>query len=106
MKFHMTVRFDDGREVEVTAGPRDQLAWEKAAQNRAVSQLLTGAYRMTDLYSLAHAAMKRQGLFSGTLKDFEDSVDIELGHKRKDEDAPEVDVADEGPTQSGPSDED
>lgn len=105
MKFFLTARFDDGNDIEVTAGPRDQLAWEKSAGNRALSQLLSGDYRIADLYSLAHAALKRQGLYSGTLKDFEESADVEMGHKSKGEDAAEVDDADENPTQPGPSDD-
>lgn len=103
MQFFLTIKFDDGREVEVTAGPRDQLAWEKTAQNRSLSQLIGGELRVSDLYSLAHAAAKRQGLYTGSLKDLEESADVEYGHSSKGEDAPAKDVADENPTQSGPS---
>lgn len=105
MKFQMTLRFDDGRELEITAGSRDQLAWEKAAQNRATSQILSEG-RIENYFSLAHAAAKRQGMFTGTLKEFEDSVELDLGHTiSKGEDAPETDDADEHPTQPGPSDD-
>lgn len=104
MRFFLHAKFDDGRYVEVTAGPRDQLAWEKTAQGRAVSQLMDGAIRIKDLYTLAHASMKRQGLYEGTLKEFEDSADVDFGHEKTEgEDAPEADREDENPTRPGPS---
>jgi hypothetical protein len=109
MKFLLTVRFKDGREVEVTAGSQAQLAWEQASPGRAVGQLLkqvmANEYRITDLYSLAHAAMEQQDLYSGSLKDFHKAAEVEMGHNSKGEESAEVDTTDEDPTQPGPSDE-
>jgi len=90
MKFRMTARPDSGEPFEITAGPRDQLAWERAAPGRAYSALLSG-HSMTDLYSLAHAAAKRQGLYAGSLAQFEEAVELEVGHTLTTaEDSPEV----------------
>lgn len=84
----------DREDFEVVAGPRDQLVWERAAKGRALGDLLVLQVKIEDLYSLAHIAAKRKGLYSGDLKAFEAEADVEMGRR---------DDSDEDPTQSGPS---
>ena len=86
MKVTFDVSFEDGRQIKVTAGPRDQLVWEQGGSDRAFGQLLSRQYKIGELYSLAHAAMKRQGLYDGTLKDLQERADVEIGSEESDED--------------------
>lgn len=100
MKIFMTVTFDDGRVEELTVGPRDQLAWETAGTDRSIGSLIMGSDRIQDHYSLAFAALRRQGLYSGSEKELKAEADVEIGHKDK----PETeDHSDEDPTRPGPS---
>lgn len=86
MKLTFDVSFEDGKTVKVTAGPRDQLMWEQAGSGRAFGELLSRSYKIGDLYSLAHAAMKRQGLYDGSLKELQEQADVELGSEETDDD--------------------
>lgn len=101
MKFRLTARPDSGEPFEISAGPRDQLAWERAGANRKYSDLVSG-YSMRDLYSLGHIAATRAGLFAGSLTQFEEQVDLEPGHTLTAEDSPEVETDDEVPTRPAP----
>lgn len=74
--FKFTVKPDGGKEYEVVGTARDVMQWEKEGSGRALAHLQQ--VRMTDLYALAHVASRRQGLFKGTLSEFESSVDIEF----------------------------
>lgn len=103
MKIFMTVTFDDGadgRVEEITIGPRDQYAWEKAEPGRSIGSVLAEHDRIQDHYSLAFAALRRQGKFSGSLRELTESADVEIGHKSKTD---VEDRSDEDPTQTGPS---
>ncbi|ALE74935.1 hypothetical protein AD006_01180 [Pseudonocardia sp. EC080610-09] len=75
--FNFKVTPDGQGSYVVSAGTRDILIWEKTAKNRSVSNLME-AFTMQDAYSLAHAASKRQGLFTGSLSDFESQCDMEI----------------------------
>jgi hypothetical protein len=86
MKLTFDVSFESGKQVKVTAGPRDQLAWEQGGSGRAFGELLSRNYKIGDLYSLVHAAMKRQGLYDGSLKDLQAEADVELGSEESDDD--------------------
>src|SRR5688572_31309520 len=108
MDARLTVTFDDGRVEELTAGIKDQLAWEKAAPGRSwgrfLTQMVNGETLLQDLYSLAFATMRRQGLFCGSLKELEESAVVEAGHRRAEESTEdEAEESAEDPTQRGPS---
>lgn len=75
--FEFTVKPDQGDAFDVAATTRDVVAWERGGKNRSFSQLANDV-RMGDMYALAYTAAKRQGLFDGTLADFETSVDLEF----------------------------
>lgn len=75
--FDFKVTPDSGAPFEVTAGSRDVLVWEKTGKGRNVSKF-RNAMEMRDLYALAHIASRRQGLYSGELRDFEESVEIDI----------------------------
>lgn len=95
MKLYWTAIPDDGKPFAVTATSRDILRWEKAKPGRSITQLVGGEPRMADAYSLAHTAAVRAGDFTGSLAQFEDSVDLD-GRE------PEEQADEEGPTQPGP----
>jgi hypothetical protein len=110
VKFRFTAEFDDGEKIEITAHPRDQLAWEKENPGRAVSSLIQDNVRLVDTYSLAWTAAKRQGLFAGDLAKFEELVDLVGGHtvsaakaSEAVAEVEEVEETTEDPTQSAPS---
>jgi hypothetical protein len=69
---------DDGEPYIVEAGTRDVLAWEKEVKGRAAQQLQDN-FHVANAYWLAHRAATRKGLFSGSRKEFEESVDLESG---------------------------
>lgn len=69
---------DEGEPYIVNAGTRDVLAWEKGNPGRSAQQMQDD-FHMSYAYWLAHHAAKRQGLFSGTRQEFEQSVDLESG---------------------------
>lgn len=100
MKLYWTAVPDDGEPFAVTATSRDILRWEKAKPGRSITQLVGGEPRMADAYSLAHTAAVRAGDFTGSLAQFEDSVDLD-GREPEDEDD-DAAADEEGPTQPGP----
>ena len=67
---------DNGDTYEVTSTTRDILMWERTTKGAAAFQLQEPT--MGALYRIAHLASQRTGQFSGTLKDFEESVDLEV----------------------------
>jgi hypothetical protein len=75
--FKFTVKPDDADEFEAIATSRDVVMWEKLGKGRSVSKFAQGP-TMADLYSLAHVTCRRLSLFSGSLDDFEKSVDLEF----------------------------
>lgn len=95
--FDFTITPDGAEPYPLTASSRDVLAWEKTGKGRSFQTLLTDR-RLVELYSLAHIASKRQGLFDGSLAEFEESCDLRAGRDDQDEDADGPD-----PTQPAPS---
>ena len=69
---------DDGEPYIVKAGSRDLLAWEKQKPGRSAQQMQEN-FHIRDAYWLAHRAATRAGRFDGTVKEFEESVDLESG---------------------------
>lgn len=75
--FSWRVTPDVGEPYTVEAGTRDVLAWERATGGSA--QRLQDEFHVANAYWLAHRAATRAGLFSGSRKEFEQSVDLETG---------------------------
>lgn len=98
MKFDVTP--DEGEAYQLEAGSRDVLAWERAGRGRSFSELGNNL-SMIGLYGLSYHAAVRQGRFSGTLAEWEQSVDL-MPVAADDEDGDELDPTREGHT-PGPS---
>lgn len=73
---------DSGEPFELKAGTRDVLTWEKTTKGKSYGQLVSEP-NLVDYYKLAHIAAWRQQLFTGTLKEFEESHDIDLTGDRE-----------------------
>lgn len=67
---------DEGEAYEVRSTTRDILLWERTTKGAAAHQLQEPT--MAALYKIAHLASVRTGRFSGSLKDFEETVDLEV----------------------------
>ena len=71
---------DEGEPYVVQAGTRDVLAWEREPGHSGRSaQQLQDDFRVANAYWLAHRAAVRAGKFTGSRKEFEESVDLESG---------------------------
>jgi hypothetical protein len=112
MKIRLTVTFDQkaptnaGEVFELTCDTRDILAWEKAGPGRAAAQVLNlSGFRADDMYALAFATMRRQGLWGGKEQELRDWSVFDLGHAAvsKEDEEREADEDPDPPTQSGHS---
>lgn len=79
-----TIKPDNGEEFQVTAEARDVLVWERTTKYASVSKLSENT-SMVDLYKLAHIASRRLGMFTGSLKDFEETCDLDFEHTTDDD---------------------
>lgn len=70
-----TVRPDGGEPYKVTATSRDIWQWERTNRGASFNALMVNM-QMVDLYKVAYIASRRQGLFTGTEKEFNETVDI------------------------------
>jgi hypothetical protein len=78
----------DGAEpYEVTATTRDIAKWEKTTKG-ATFAAFQAEQKITDLYRIAFHAAVRRGLYTGTLADFEDGVDLDILDDDQDEPDP------------------
>ena len=77
MEIDFTVKPDGGEQYSVKATSRDVVVFEKVSKGRTLVNLLEER-AFTDLYRLAHIASKRQGMFTGTLQEFEETVDLDF----------------------------
>jgi hypothetical protein len=68
---------DDGEPFEVTATTRDIAKWEKTTRGATFAGFQADQ-KITDLYRIAYHSVVRQGLYTGTLTDFEDSTDLDV----------------------------
>jgi hypothetical protein len=75
--FRIKATPDEGETYEFVAKSRDVVVWEKTGKNRSLG-MLQEQRRFTDIYSLAHVAARRLGLFTGSLEEFEKAVDLEV----------------------------
>lgn len=81
---------DGSGPFEVEATMRDVLKWEKVTPRASLKQL-ENEPRTADLYHVTYNACVRQGLFQGTLRDFEETCDIEaIGSEDPDPTRPEA----------------
>lgn len=74
--FTFTVTPDDGEPYKLVAKHRDVLKWERAGKGT-----LNGFRENPSLMAIseiAHIAARRQQMFTGTLQEFEDSVDLDF----------------------------
>lgn len=68
----------DGAEpYELKATTRDIAMWEKTNRGASLAKLQNEMHA-TDLYAVAFHAAKRQGLFTGTAQEFQDSCDLDV----------------------------
>lgn len=66
---------DGGEAYTVTASSRDIFQWERTNRGASFNSLMADMH-MVDLYKVAFIASRRQGLFTGTEKDFQEQVDL------------------------------
>lgn len=74
IKFRVSPEGGEAYEVEATT--RDILTWEKTTKGASYAAFQRGQ-NMVDLYKVGHLASRRLGMFNGTLKEFEDTCDLE-----------------------------
>ncbi|MEV0902891.1 hypothetical protein [Actinoplanes sp. NPDC049802] len=86
--FKFNVTPDDGPAYEVVATTRDVAKWERTTKGASLAGLQSDM-KAVDLYRIAYHASVRQGLYAGTLADFEDSTDLDV-----------LDLEDPDPTRS------
>jgi hypothetical protein len=99
----VTVTPDGGEPYELTATARDVLNWEKTSRDKTVVDLLTG-FNMVDLYRVSHLAASRQQLFTGSLKEFEETCEVEFQEEDQEpEPDPTQPVPYTGPSSPSPS---
>jgi hypothetical protein len=68
---------DGGEPYDLTITSRDILAWEKVHKGMTFAKFQENI-NMGHLYDLAHRAATRTRVFSGNLRDFEESHDIDF----------------------------
>jgi hypothetical protein len=73
----------DTEPTEIRSTSRDILNWEKTTKG-ATLQTLMNETRMADMYKVAWFTAQRLSLFSGPLKDFEDTYDLEFETEESD----------------------
>lgn len=74
--FTFQVRPEGGEAFTVIADSRDVFVWEQSAHGRILADLQRPA--MSDFLALAHAAAKRQGLFTGSRAEFAAGCVVEI----------------------------
>lgn len=67
---------DAGTELIVQAKARDVLNWERTTKGAKFGDLADGL-EFAHLYKIAWFAAKRTSVFTGDLKEFEDTYDVE-----------------------------
>lgn len=83
--FKVEVRPDGAEPFEVEVTTRDSLKWERARKGRSINQF-SEAPTMDALYSLTYVAVQRDGRFSGDIREFEESCDLERRDDTEDSD--------------------
>lgn len=78
---------DEGDPYDLTVTSRDVMAWERTTKGMTFAKFQE-QFSMTHLYNLAYRAAMRTRKFTGTLDDFESTVDIDLLEGDSDETDP------------------
>ena len=71
---------DAGEPYEVTATSRDAYVWEKTGRGKTVKTALESG-SIVDLTEIAYYACRRQGHFTGSLKEFAETHDIDAAEE-------------------------
>lgn len=74
---HFKCRPDDADMFEVEATTRDILTWERTNRGKTMAKLLEDQ-SITDMYALAFIAARRQRLWTATVREFEEFVDLDF----------------------------
>ena len=72
----VSVRPDDGDEYQLKITARDALMWEKVTGGKKTTLQFLGNMAMVDLYKMSHISARRQQLFTGTLEEWEKTVEV------------------------------
>ncbi len=91
--FRFRVSPDGAEPFEVEGKSRDVVRWEAMGRGRHIGQL-ESAPKMTDLAELAWCAAVRNGLYTGSVKDFLASCDVDALAPETDDDGEERDSLD------------
>ena len=73
----VTVIPDGGEPYEITVQSRDVLVWERTGRGNSFGALMD-QISMVAMYHLAWIAARRLGHFAGDLKEFEQTVEVNL----------------------------
>lgn len=68
---------DNDKPYTLKASARDVRKWEKET-GKSLRDMSQNTFELSDAYLLAYYASVRAGKFTGTLDEFEDSVDFDL----------------------------
>jgi hypothetical protein len=74
--FTIKVVPDNGEPFEVESQTRDILKWEKTTKGASAHQLREASFEA--LYKIAWIVAQRTGQFPGTLREFEETVDLDI----------------------------
>lgn len=75
----------DGKDAfEVVATSRDVMIWEKTNKGASLGKVFDDQ-NLSDLYKIAYIATQRQGLFTGTAAQFDETCDIVPFEKEADD---------------------
>lgn len=74
--FTFKISPEDAEAFQVKGTSRDISKWEKTTKGASLHKLRTEMC-VVDLYRIAYNACTRTGLWTGTLADFEDTVDLD-----------------------------
>lgn len=75
--FTLKIIPDGAEPFEIRTGSRDIVKWESTGRGRSIGQLAENL-RFTDLTDLAFITADRLGLFAGDIREWRESVDIEV----------------------------
>lgn len=78
--FNLRITPDGGETVDVSAGMRDVVMWEKTHRGRSLAELGAGGLTAGMVYELTYAACRRQQLIPRELTEaqFNESYEIEV----------------------------
>lgn len=82
--FDFKVIPDSKQAYEVTATSRDVMIWEKTNKGASLGKLFEDQ-NLSDFYKIAYLASVRQGLFTGTAAQFDETCDIVPFEKEADD---------------------